>query len=253
MDLFTCNVCATPNPAPANDMAMGREGGPCIGCGANVRMRAIVRLLSLGLFGRSLSIEAFPVRHDLVGWGLSDSPSYADRLPARLSYTNTFYDREPRLDISAPPPHAAGSLDFLISTDVFEHVVPPAQAAFDGAAALLKPGGLLAFSVPFSIKIASTEEHYPDLHEFRIETGADGVCRLHNRTRDGVLQTFDGLKFHGGEGSTLEMRKFALSDLLAHLDQAGFDVTQHGEDAPEWGIVWTQGWSIPILARKRAV
>lgn len=211
-----------------------------------------MRLLSLGLFGRMLPLPAFPARPDLVGWGVSDWHGYATRLPRALSYTATYLDREPRLDITMPSAADAGTLDFLIATDVFEHVAPPVQAAFDGAARLLKPGGLLVFSVPFSIKIAHTEEHFPDLHEFRIVADDAGVRRLHNRTLDGREEIHERLKFHGGEGFTLEMRKFAFDDLLEHFDRAGFDVTLHGEDAPEWGIVWTQGWSIPLLARRRA-
>jgi SAM-dependent methyltransferase len=252
MVAFTCNICGTTNPAPASDMVMGRESGPCSGCGSNVRLRAVVRLLSLGLFGKALPLAAFPVRPDLVGWGVSDWHGYAHRLPDSLSYTATYLDRQPHMDITMPPSDGSGTLDFLIATDVFEHVAPPVQAAFDGAARLLKPGGMMVFSVPFSIKIARTEEHYPELHEFHIADDGNGTRRLHNRTRDGRQEIHDRLKFHGGEGFTLEMRKFAFDDLLAHFDRAGFDVTLHGEDAPEWGIVWTQGWSIPMLARKRA-
>lgn len=231
---------------------MGRESGPCSGCGSNVRLRAVMRLLSLGLFGKALPMACFPERPDLVGWGVSDWSGYSQRLPTRVSYTATYLDREPRVDITTPPTEDAGTLDFLIATDVFEHVAPPVQAAFDGAARLLKPGGLLVFSVPFSIKIERTEEHYPDLHDFRLVPDDGGAIRLHNRTRDGREQVYDRPKFHGGEGMTLEMRKFAFNDLLDHFDRAGFDVTLHGEDVPDWGIVWTQGWSVPMLARKRA-
>lgn len=211
-----------------------------------------MRLLSLGLFGKVLPLPAFPARRDLVGRGVSDWHGFACRLPQAFSYTATYLDRDPRMDITRPPEDCAGALDFVIATDVFEHVAPPVQAAFDGAARILKPGGLLVFSVPFSIKIARTEEHFPDLHEFRIVDDGTGVRRLHNRRRDGREEVHQRLKFHGGEGFTLEMRKFAFDDLLAHFDRAGFDVTLHGEDAPEWGIVWTQGWSVPMLARRRA-
>ena len=251
MVAFTCNICGASNPAPANEMAMGRESGPCNGCGSNVRLRAVMRVLSLGLFGQALPVQAFPPRHDLIGWGVSDWWGYSQRLPSSLSYTATYFDREPRVDITTPPAEGSGTLDFLIATDVFEHVAPPVQAAFDGAARLLKPGGLMVFSVPFSIKIQQTEEHFPELHSFDIRDGDDGKPKLHNRTRDGRTQVYDRLKFHGGEGVTLEMRKFALDDVLGHFDRAGFDVTLHGEDAPEWGIVWTQGWSVPMLARRR--
>ncbi|MEP6632978.1 MAG: hypothetical protein ABJA62_02105, partial [Luteimonas sp.] len=129
---FICNVCSTSNPLPANDMAMGRESGPCAACGSTVRLRAMIRLLSLGLYGRAMAIADFPQRLDLVGRGLSDWHGYADRLGAKLDYLNTHFHREPQLDISAPPQDAYGSLDFLLASDVFEHVAPPVSRAFDG-------------------------------------------------------------------------------------------------------------------------
>lgn len=248
-DTFNCNVCSASNPLPANDMHMGREGGHCSACGSTVRLRAMIRLLSLGLFGRALAINDFPPRPDVVGWGLSDWHGYGKRLAARLAYRNTFFHREPRVDIVVPPREALGTLDFLIASDVFEHVPPPVSRAFDGAHALLKPGGLLVFSVPFSIKIDATEEHFPDLHEYTLMDEA-GRQWLRNRTRDGREQVFDQLKFHGGDGATLEMRKFELEALKSDLQRAGFTTALHGEDAPEWGVVWTQGWSVPMLARR---
>ncbi len=248
-DTFICNVCSASSPLPANDMQMGRDGGHCRACGSTVRLRAMIRLLSLGLFGRAMAIDDFPPRPELVGWGLSDWHGYAGRLTSRLGYRNTFFHCEPRVDIVAPPREALGTLDFLIASDVFEHVPPPVSRACEGAHALLKPGGILVFSVPFSIKIDATEEHFPELHDYAL-VEENGRQWLRNRTRDGREQRFDQLKFHGGDGATLEMRKFELEGLKADLARAGFSVTLHGEDAPEWGVVWTQGWSVPMLARR---
>lgn len=247
--IFTCNVCSASNPLPHDDMQMGRESGPCADCGSTVRLRAMIRLLSLGLFHRALAIDDFPQRPDLIGWGLSDWHGYAERLVAKLGYTNTFFHRDPRVDIVSVPPEARGTLDFLIASDVFEHVPPPVSRAFEGARALLKPDGIFVFSVPFSIKIDATEEHFPDLHDYAL-VEENGRQLLRNRTRDGRKQVYDQLKFHGGDGATLEMRKFELEGLKAELAGAGFATTLHGEDATEWGVVWTQGWSVPMLARR---
>lgn len=98
---------------------------------------------------------------------MSDWQGYAWRLMHRLGYRNTFLDEEPRLDIRAPDPALLGTLDFIISSDVFEHVSPPVQLAFDNARRLLKPDGVMIFSVPYTVG-GETLEHYPDLHDYRI-------------------------------------------------------------------------------------
>ena len=95
-----------------------------------------------------MSIPAFPDRTDLRGIGLSDDWRYAEKLPSKLSYRNTFYHREPRLDLTDPPEELVGTLDFLIASDVLEHVAPPVERAFENAFRLLKPAGVFILTVP---------------------------------------------------------------------------------------------------------
>src|SRR5437764_1428180 len=92
---FICNLCGG-----ANRRAGGfeREQPSCSKCGSNVRMRALLRALSLELFGVPLTLPQFPRVKSLRGLGTSDSAKYADALAAKLDYRNTYYDREPRLD-----------------------------------------------------------------------------------------------------------------------------------------------------------
>jgi hypothetical protein len=72
-----------------------------------------------------------------------------------------------------------------------------------------------------------------------------------NRRRDGSLEVFENLVFHGGDGSTLEMRVFTEPSLRALLQQAGFgSVYVAIEDTPEFGIELAVPWSLPIAARK---
>ena len=74
---------------------------------------------------------------------------------------------------------------------------------------------------------------------------------LVNRTADGRLQTYDNLVFHGGPGSTLEMRVFNESTLRGLLKGAGFEsIRIAGEACAEFGIVPDDPWSLPIAARK---
>lgn len=209
----------------------------------------MVRCLALRLFGRSMGLGEMQPDPVIHGIGLSDWQRYAAPLAALYSYRNTFLDEEPRLDITAPPADLAGRLDFLIASDVFEHVAPPVDRAFDGAFALLKPGGSLIFSVPYVLE-PQTVEHFPELYDFRlIESG--GGHRLVNRRRDGGVELFDDLVFHGGPGQTLEMRVFGEADLLARLARAGFvDIVVHGEDDPGFGIFHDLRWGLPMTAIK---
>jgi len=62
-------------------------------------------------------------------------------LAKKFNHLNTFYDREPRLDITSPPPDVRGMLDFIVSSDVLEHVAPPVSGAIRRGG-----GASLAFS-----------------------------------------------------------------------------------------------------------
>jgi SAM-dependent methyltransferase len=244
---YRCNICGTLNDtAPAD---LGRETPDCTGCGSTLRMRAVIGLLGRHLFGSALAIEDFPVRPDLRGVGLSDWDEYARRLPARLGYTNTYYHQELRLDITDVPDHLTGRHDFIISTDVFEHVAPPVHRAFEGARRLLKPGGILILTVPYVIETGETVEHFPELHDWSLEADGQGSWQLLNLTRNGERQRFQDLVFHGGPGTTLEMRMFAKDALLQSLVAAGFTGVRIADEAiPEIGVVWPVAWSLPVVA-----
>ena len=127
-------------------------------------------------------------------------------LQRKLAYTNTFFHQPPRLDIQDPDPGFFGRHDFVISSDVLEHVVPPVATAFVNLHRLLKPGGVLAFTVPYAPE-GETREHFPELHAFRIE-GEGRNRRLLNTTRDGRSQAFGDLCFQArGAGRSLESRQ----------------------------------------------
>lgn len=246
---FRCNICGGSCAARLSELE--RESRTCHGCGSTVRQRSLVSLLSRELFGRSMAIPDFPRRHDVRGIGLSDWVELAARLSERLDFQSTYYHREPYLDITRLPDELVGRFDFLLSSDVFEHVVPPVSLAFVNARRLLRPGGVLILTVPFDHREdARTIEHFPDLHDFHIEKAGDGRTILRNRTQQGIEQVFEDLVFHGGGGLELEMRLFSRSDLLAELRAAGFaGARTAGEPDLEHGVWWAHPWSIPLVAR----
>lgn len=231
---FSCNICGHRNSLPRYEM--GRESGACIFCGASVRWRSIIYALSMEIFGQNLSLDNFPVRKDIRGVGLSDWLGYAIPLAKKFDYKNTFYHRQPLLDIGHPDPAEFGQYNFLISTDVFEHVPPPVASAFAGASKLLKPGGVMIFSVPCVAGL--TQEHFPELHRFTVEKKGD-TWILINETADGRRQEFEDLNFHGGPGTTLEMRVFGEQSLRAHCEEAQFErIRTYSNEVPESGILW---------------
>ena len=246
---FTCNLCGAAN---RREGGFDREQPSCSSCGSNVRMRGLLRALSLELFGVNLTLPEFPRVKSLRGLGTSDGVQYADALAAKLDYRNTFYDREPRFDIARPDPGEAGRYDFLLSSEVFEHVPAPVSAAFETAFRLLKANGFLLLTAPYSFE-AATAEQFDGLHEFGLARVGERVV-LVNRSREGRLQVFEDLVFHISFGEpALEMREFSESDLRAMLCVAGFsDVRIYSEEYAPYGIVHAEACSLPIVARKGA-
>lgn len=244
---FRCNLCGS--VCTCGPEELHREGRSCMRCGSTMRWRSIVAALSNELFGTARAIPDFPLRPDLKGLGLSDETCYATPLATKLGYTNTFYDRPPQFDIMNVGPEHIGRYDFILSSDVFEHVPPPVVRAFENARRMLRPGGVLVFSVPYALE-GDTVEHFPELFEYElVKDGADYV--LKNRTRDGRNQEFRNLAFHGGPGFTLEMRIFSLKGIEECVRAAGFkSLKTYDADNWEFGLCW-QGvrWGHVMAAR----
>lgn len=243
---FTCNICGSKNHVPLH--WIGREKKSCR-CGSSVRTRSLVHLLSINLYNKSVPIAKFPHSPHVNGIDLSGSYIYTKFLEQKLSFKNTYYHKEPYLDITNPATGYYDSCDFILSSEVLEHVDPPVELAFVGLYKILRPGGHLILTIPYTLE-EYTIEHFPNLYNYSIKK-LNGIKNLHNITKEGETELFDELVFHGGEGETLELRILCKKDIINFLEMAGFiDIQIHGDNNLEYGVIWDHNWSLPITARK---
>ena len=242
---FLCNVCSRENLVES----LTREAPGCLGCGSNVRIRSLIRMLSAELFQEEIPLVEFPSLPQIKGLGISDDPRYAAILAAKFTYVNTYYDRDPFLDITKPHPDLYGTYDFILASEVFEHTAPPVERVFEECCQMLKPNGFLCATVPFASE-GETREHYPDLYEYStVNLGGRPV--LVNRKKDGTVEVHEDLAFHGGAGATLEMREFSRDGLSGGLRNSGFSTVVFDSGSSErFGICPEGEFSLPFVARK---
>jgi SAM-dependent methyltransferase len=204
------------------------------------------------LFGAALQVEDFPILKGLRVVGMTDPLSCAKLLAEKFDYKNTFYDHEPKLDITDITGQQEGSLDFLISSEVLEHVNPPLVSALRNAFRLLRPSGVLLLSVPYAISPElSSKEHFPQLNDYGVAALSGGPV-LVNRTAQGEIQVFENLTFHRASEPVLEMRLLTETELRRSLLEAGFtDLRFYGEEHPDFGIRHLIPMSFPVAARKQ--
>lgn len=235
---FLCNI--TGNRFDLNDSEKNRESGCRFGF--NCRFRAICYVFSKLFYGKCEIMKHLENNKQLKGIGMSDS-GWARLFEEKFNYTNTFYHTHPYLDINNSE-HVRNytELNFVISSDVFEHVdpFPSLQYSFNNVFKMLKKGGVLIFSVPYTH--GDHKEHFPTLYNYRIEH-ENGEYVLHNTTINNEKETFRNLCFHGGPGNVLEMRVFSKSSIISFLEEAGFtEITFHEitEDMNKYGIFWSK-------------
>lgn len=240
-----CPLCATPYSYPENAQTRGLK--LCPGCGATGRSAAIVHYVCRAIYGNDTPLLKQRKRRSARVIGLSDSQVYAKPFSKYFNYTNTYYHQDPKLDIRDPAPQYRNCADVVINSEVFEHVIGDTQSAFDGALKLLKPGGTMVFSVPFTNK--DSEEHYPGLIDYTPRQRDDGSWAADLVFSDGRQVTDEAPKFHGGPGLTLELRLFSHKRIVAELTAAGFtDIDVHSDNLPQFGIQW-EHWSRLVTAR----
>ena len=246
--MYTCNITGKKFDLKNEDKH--REGG--LAFGYNCRFRAISYLLTKMLYNEVKILTKIPINKKIKGIGMSDS-SWANICAEKFDYKNTFYHKEPKLDIyNDDDVQKYTNLDFIISSDIFQFIkpYPNIQLTFDNMNKMLKPNGFIVFSVPFIY--GEHQEHYPNLYDYKI-IKHDNEFVLVNTTKDGENEVFNNLKFYGENNTKLEMRMFTKESLIKYLWDAGFvEIEFHDpdEDMNKYGIFWDNICSLIITARK---
>lgn len=245
---FQCNICGE-NNIEFLQYITNREYPSCSSCGSNLRFRSLISALIQCLYDKQQVLTDISSNKSISGLGMSDWNGYAKPLSQHFNYINTFYHKAPKLDICNISNSHLSKYDFVISSDVFEHIPLPVEIAFKNLLLLLKPGGRCFLSVPYT-QTGQTDEHFPSLCDYSIES-RNGKKILKNKTSNGTIEYFDNLIFHGGGGDTLEMRIFSKPDLIKLLLEAGFeDITFYDKDIVEYGVIWPEIRVVTIIARK---
>lgn len=212
-----CGACgASRGFAAAGASADPREGLQCLACGCNARQRAVATLL-LGVLGGGAPgtrVQAYlgeqasalfvALRRHLPGLQGSE---FATGLARRLRMTAWLWRRGVpgwirHRDVTALDFPDAG-LDAVASLDVLEHV-PRYRAALAEFARVLRPGGVLVFTVPF----------------YDAQERSETVARLRD---DGEVEFVGAPEYHGDpRGGGVPCFHHFGWDLLEALRDAGF-------------------------------
>ena len=233
---------------------IGRGGTVAVDTGTWHAIRALIYAFTKALRLHPILPENTDLRR-LRGIGLSGNYMYAPVLERLFDYTNTYFHKEPFLDICSGTLAYSG-LDFMISSEIFEHVPPPPDVAFRNCHRMLKPGGILILTVPYGANTTETVEHYPSLYKWELKKkspakGTEEDYYIENVNVHGEVEVFPKVHFHGGAGQTVEMRVFSKGHLERLATENGFEIEFVEEDVPLFGI-WNQGNmnSLPMILRK---
>lgn len=211
-----------------------REASQCVECGGTWRARAVTLALisSLGYSPKPLS----RIRADWsrVGVGVSDDFVIAGRFGQVWTYTNTFYDDFPHLDVRDVPSRLFERNEFIVCSDVLEHVDPPLEDALLGLRRMLKPNGFVVISVPMN-GTAESDEYYPGLVDWEL-VWKQGSPELHWRDSFGTKHVDSSPEMHGGRGQTIAFRSFGHRSLSDLFTAAGFSRCLPLQERPDLAV-----------------
>jgi len=225
--IWICIICSARNLKKSE---VQRESMPCHGCGSTWRARAtgLAVLQGLGYKIRPLGL----IRSDWsrIGLGISDDINLSVALHSKFSYSNSYFDAFPFLDIRNVPIRARRGFEFVTCSDVLEHIDTGITKAFIGLRSLIQQGGFMVASVPVG-QLEGHAEFYSGLSQFEIE--GDKVHWLNSKGRKFIDSKPE---FHGGRGQNLAFRQFSVNSFKESLLSAGFTEVIEIDFAPKFGV-----------------
>ncbi len=241
MTTARCNVCGWRDRFLREDRA--REGFVCRNCGVTSRNRAVALVLGRVL-DEDQTVFRWKYRTTTPMLESSARGALAMYFRKKFDYYGTEFD--PREIAAGTHPrdfadfqklhYADGTFDFVVASDVFEHIRRDADAMRE-VQRVLKPGGYLILTVPYDHERAHTIQ--------RVDTS--GPTDVH------VLPP----QYHGGGGHTLAYREYG-RDVVDLMRAAGFEVERVDVDEPAFAItpqsvfVARKGQPV-VLGRARAL
>lgn len=135
---WSCILCGSAHRGPA--LPAERDGIPCSGCGSAWLHRALGLVILKGLGLPIVPLSSLAPDLSRRGLGISDAFPLAAILGGRFDYTNSWYHRFPKVDLTSVPAELRAEFEFVVCSEVLEHVPPPVQTAMRGIAELLRPG-----------------------------------------------------------------------------------------------------------------
>lgn len=217
---WQCLACSSVNPPAAT---ASTESQMCIACGATWRDRVVLGAVLIGLEIGLFPLPALSPDWSRTGVGIADAQTIAAPLASRFDYVNGHLHRYPHLDVRSVPEALVGTAEFVVCSEVLEHVEPPVQPALDGLARLLRPGGFAVITVP-DVGLKPPGEHYPDLVEWSVRDDHS----IDWRDSTGKSAHDPDPEWHGGAGLTLAFRRWTADELDAAILAAGLTAVDEG-------------------------
>ena len=226
-DMWRCILCSSFNFSSSQPI---REASNCRSCGSTWRARSVTLNLLAGLGYPIVRFDSIKSDWSRIGLGISDDINVASRVATKFFYSNSYYDVFPLLDIRKVPSVAKRAFEFVICSDVLEHIDTGLDFAVEGIASMLKPNGFAVISVPILVDQANLE-FYPNLSTFEILNG-----EVHWTDTNGEKMVDTNPEFHGGRGQNLAFRQFTDDSITSTLLNNGFSKIIKGMTAKKYGV-----------------